>query len=36
MKDYKKYLNPATKVPMIEVLDGDILVDKSRVFEELN
>ena len=31
MKDYKKYLNPATKVPMIEVLDGDILVDKINL-----
>ncbi len=31
MKDYKKYLNPATKVPMIEVLEGDILVDKINL-----
>jgi hypothetical protein len=26
MKDYKKYLNPANKVPMIEVLEGNGLV----------
>lgn len=31
MKDYKKYLNPATKVPMIEVLTGDVLVDKINL-----
>ena len=27
MKDYKKYLNPANKVPMIEVLGGNDLVN---------
>ena len=28
MKDYKKYLNPANNVPMIEVLEGNSIVSE--------
>lgn len=31
MKDYKKYLNPSNKIQMIEILEGDTIVNKINL-----